>query len=113
MCNSAPHEDSRPASTEVGKWYGIGSAVTPSTTIYLSHDYHIQWPAKNLNGTFVMQSAVTVTLPVQEVVIVGGMGSFYVAHGYSLGTYMSGNYTTANHTIRIEAHVNFSCGSCT
>jgi hypothetical protein len=49
-------------STEVGRWYGIMSIVTPSTTIYLSQDYHIQWPARNLNGAFVMQSKVTVTL---------------------------------------------------
>ena len=58
-------------STEVGRWYGIKSIVTPSTTIYLSQDYHIQWPAKNLNGTFVMQSAVTVTFPMQESMEVG------------------------------------------
>jgi hypothetical protein len=71
-------------STEVGRRYGIKSTVTPSTAIYLSQNYHIQWPMKNLNGTFGMQSAVTVTLPVQELVIVGGKGSFYLMLDYSL-----------------------------
>lgn len=60
-----------------------------------------------------MQCTVTMTLPVQEKVIVGGTGSFYLTRGYSLTTYVSGNYTTANHTLRIEAHFDFSCGSCT
>ena len=42
--------------------------------------------------------------------IVGGKGSFYLTLGYSLAMYVSGNYTTANHTLCIEAHFDFSWG---
>ena len=99
-----------PSSKPVGSWYGTGSSTTPSTMIFVLQDYHVQWPERNLNGTFLVQSAVNRLDPVRKLVIVGGTGSFDLARGYTLTSFVTGDHSTPKHTVRIEAYFDFSCG---
>lgn len=102
------------SSTNIGRRYGATTATTyaqltsTAFTFQLS-DYHIQWPAKNLNGTFLLEGAIDSLQTVRELKITGGTGSFYLARGHAYARTISFNQSDASTVTQIEAHFDFSC----
>lgn len=99
------------SSTNVGRRYGATSATSGTAFTFQLSDYHIEWPAKNLNGTFLLEGAIDSMQTVRELKITGGTGSFYLARGHAYARTISFNQSDSSTVTQIEAHFDFSCKS--
>jgi hypothetical protein len=97
------------SSTSVGRRYGATTATSGTAFTFQLSDYHIEWPAKNLNGTFLLEGAIDSMQTVRELKITGGTGSFYLARGHAYARTISFNQSDSSTVTQIEAHFDFSC----
>lgn len=97
------------SSTNVGRRYGATTATSGTAFTFQLSDYHIEWPAKNLNGTFLLEGAIDSMQTVRELKITGGTGSFYLARGHAYARTISFNQSDSSTVTQIEAHFDFSC----